>query len=112
MAFELKRNDLLPRWRVQLLQSDPSDPESTLPVDLTSATGYVFTMKSGSTTKVNKAAMSAVNAAQGLIEYAWMSGDTDVSGTYNAEVEVDWGGYPQTFPSVGYFTILITDDLA
>jgi hypothetical protein len=112
MAFEIKRNDRRPRWRVQLVAGDPDAP---LPVDLTAAVAVRFTMKSGSTLKVNKQPMTIVDALTGLVEYPWDDGDTDTSGDYNVEVEVDWGGTPaeyQTFPSVGYFTVSITDDLA
>lgn len=106
MAFEIKRNDRRPRWRVSL-KSNGS------PVNLTSAVSAVFTMKSGSTTKINKAEMTFVDRSLGVVEYAWLSGDTSASGDYNAEVEVDWGGgETQSFPSSGFFTIKINDDLA
>jgi hypothetical protein len=57
--------------------------------------------------------MEIINAATGIVEYRWATGDTDTANTYNAEVEVDWGaGVTQTFPSKGYFTIVINEDLA
>lgn len=105
MAFEIKRNDRRPRWRVQLTAN-------TIPVNLTTATAVTFTMKTGATTKVNKGAMTIVDATTGVVEYPWASGDTDTAGTYNAEVEVSWGGEFQSFPSKGYFTVTIEDDLA
>lgn len=108
MAYEIKRNDLRPYWRVQLTQNGT-------PADLTGAVAARFTMKVGTTgtAKINKQAMTIVDAATGIVEYHWVVGDTDTSGTYNAEVEIDWGGTtPQTFPSKGYFTITINDDLA
>jgi hypothetical protein len=106
MAFEIKRNDLRPRWRVALMSND-------LPVDLTAAESAAFTMKQGSSIKVNKEAMVFLDRVNGIVEYEWAAGDTDTSGTYNAEVEVDWGaGAIQSFPSKGYFTVTIEDDLA
>lgn len=106
MAFEIKRNDLRPRWRVQLTAVGE-------PVDLTAASAARFTMKTGTTLKVNKEDMVFVDRLTGVIEYVWVVGDTDVSGTYNVEVEIDWGGGEiQSFPSKGYFTITIEDDLA
>jgi hypothetical protein len=84
-----------------------------VPVDLTGASAARFIMKTGSTLKVNRAAMSFIDRSNGIVEYAWVTGDTDTSGTYNVEVEVDWGGSEfQSFPSTGYFTITISDDLA
>lgn len=108
MAYEIKRNDLRPYWRVQLTQNGS-------PADITGATAVRFTMKAGTvgTAKINKQAMTVIDAPTGVVEYRWTGTDTDTSNTFNAEVEVDWGtGVPQTFPSKGYFTITISDDLA
>lgn len=107
MAFEIKRNDRRPRWRVQLTANGS-------PADITGAVAATFTMKQGaSIVKVNKQPMTIIDAAAGIVEYTWAAGDTDTSGTYNVEVEVDWGGGEyQTFPSKGYFTITVNDDLA
>lgn len=107
-GFSIKRNDRRPRWRYGLTVNGE-------PADLTGATAVRFIMKQGATTKVNKQAMTVIDATSGLIEYAWGATDTDTSGVYNVEVEVDWGGSPaelQTFPNEGYFTVTITDDLA
>ncbi len=106
MAYEIKRGDRRPRWRVALKADGVA-------VDLTAAVSYKFTMKMGGTVKVNKATMIVVVAASGIIEYAWGATDTDTAGTYDAEVEVDWGSSEvQSFPSTGYFTIQINEDLA
>ena len=104
MAFQIKRNDKRPRFRVALTANGD-------PVDLTAATSAFFIMKAGSTTKVNRGAMTFVDRANGVVEYPWTGTDTDTSNTYNCEVEVLWGTDPQTFPSSGYFTVTIEDDL-
>jgi hypothetical protein len=107
-GFTIKRNDRRPRWRYGLTVNGD-------PMNLTGATAVRFIMKQGSTIKINKLAMTVVDATTGVVEYAWASGDTDTTGTYNVEVEVDWGGSPaelQTFPNEGYFTVNIVDDLA
>lgn len=112
MAFEIKRNDRRPRFRVQLTQKI-AGVES--PADLTSAVAARFIMKTGVTLKINKQAMTFVDRPTGVVEYAWAATDTDTSGDYNVEVEIDWGGSPaelQTFPSTGYFTAKISDDLS
>jgi BppU N-terminal domain len=108
MAFEIKRNDRRPYFRVQLTEGGD-------PADLSTAVAARFIMKSASTIKINKATMTFVDKPTGVVQYAWGETDTDASGTYNCEVEIDWGGTPaelQTFPSTGYFTVTITDDLA
>jgi len=107
MAYEIKKNDRRRYWRVQLTHNGS-------PADITGNFGVKFTMKQGaSAPKINKAAMDVIDEATGVVEYRWQSGDTDTSGTFNVEVEVDWGaGVTETFPSKGYFTITINDDLA
>lgn len=110
MAFEIKRGDRRPYFRVLLTQTDPGNPLNTVPVDLTSAAGVKFLLKQTSTLKVTAPAVF-VDQAAGIVEYRWAAGDTDTPGTYNAEFEVDWGGEPQTFPASGYFTCIINDDL-
>jgi hypothetical protein len=108
MAFEIKRNDRRPYFRVQLTENGD-------PADLSTAVAARLIMKSGTTVKINKQPMTFIDKPTGIVQYAWADGDTDTTGTYNVEVEVDWGGAPaefQTFPSAGYFTVDITDDLA
>lgn len=106
MAFEIKRNDRRPHYRVQLLANGS-------PVDLTAASGVVFTMKTGNSLKVTKASMTFIDRSAGIVEYAWGATDTDASGDFNVEIEVNWGGgETQTFPSKGYLTVSISDDLA
>lgn len=108
MAFEIKRNDLRPHFRVQLTQNGT-------PADITGAVAARFIMKATTTLKINRQSMTVIDASEGIVEYAWGATDTDTSGAYNAEVEIDWGGSPveyQTFPSKGYFAITIEDDLA
>lgn len=108
MAHEMKRNDLRPYFRVQLKQNGE-------PADLTGAVAARFIMKEGATLKVDREAMVFVDEPTGVVEYHWALGDTDTTGDYNVEIEIDWGGAPpeyQTFPSTGYFTVSISDDLA
>lgn len=106
MAFEIKRHDRRPRFRAQLLSNGA-------PVDLTGAVAVRFIAKTGSTLKVNRAAMAVVSTSSGIVEYAWAAGDTDTAGDYTAEIEVDWGNSEyMTFPSSGYFTLKVNDDLA
>lgn len=113
MAFTIKRNDLLPVYRAQLLQTDPETGDAVA-VDLTEATAVKFIMAqaSGGTgvAKVNSAA-AIDDAANGIISYTWTTSDTSLEGTFNVEFEVTFAGKPQTFPADGYLTIKIVADL-
>ncbi len=69
-------------------------------------------MKSGNAVKINRATMAFIDRATGIVQYQWAALDTDASGTYNVEVEIDWGATEfQTFPSTGYFAVQVNDDL-
>lgn len=113
MAYQIKRGDRRPYFRVQLKQTDPASPTGALiPVDLTGAVAVKFLMKpAAGALKVNATGF-IVSATTGVVEYRWGATDTDTSGTFNMEVEVDWGGgEKQTFPSSSYFPVTISDDL-
>lgn len=105
MAFEIKKGDRRPRYRVGLTANGG-------PVDLTGATAVRFMMKLGvsGTLKIDAPAI-IVDAETGVVEYHWAVDDTDTAGTFNIEFEVDWSGEKQTFPSTGYFTATINEDL-
>ena len=112
MAYELKRGDRRPYFRVQLMVTDPVAPEGPMiPMDLTDATDVKFLMKTTIGALVVNDPGVFTDRILGIVEYQWASGDTDVSSTYQMEVEVDWGGEKQTFPSTGYFPVVISDDL-
>ena len=104
--FTLKAHDRLPAIQATLLTDGA-------PVDLTTATGVKFIMKSsvGSVIKVNSAA-TVVTAPSGVVRYDWLAVDTDTPGSYQAEWQVTWAnGKPQTFPTTTYHTIDILADL-
>ena len=111
-VFTMKRNDTRPKYKGQLMQTDPLAPATKIPVDLSTATGVKLIMRTGAggEAKVNAAAV-ITDPTNGRVEYTWVVGDTDTAGDFNAEWEVSWGGDKQTFPSVGYLVIIIEDDL-
>lgn len=102
--FTLKANDRLPSIQATFTSAGA-------PVDLTSATGVKFIMKSGSTVKVNAAAV-IVTPTAGVVRYDWLAADTATPGDYTAEWSVTWtGGKQQTFPTTTYHTVTILADL-
>lgn len=113
--FEIKSNDLRPRYRVQLTSADADNPRIQVPVDLTEATGAFFNMRTADVRpviKISRQPMNFIDRATGIVEYMWDEGDTDTAGKFNAEVEISWDGEPQTYPSYGFFSILIYGDIA
>jgi len=108
--FHIKKNDLEPSLRVQLL--DGTSPITTLD-DADSMRILIRNRKLGLKVDQPVTPVSPQTGDNiGWVEYAWVLGDTDTAGEFNAEVEVTWpGARPQTFPADGYFTVIVTKDL-
>lgn len=106
--YVIKAHDLLPTFRARL--ASKLDP--TKSVDLTNALSIRFIMKvTDGAIKLNVPA-TFVDRINGVVEYAWVAGDTDATGNFLAEWQVTWpGGKPQTFPTTSYHTIAIVADL-
>jgi hypothetical protein len=64
------------------------------PIDLTNADSVAIYLRSQATDtlKVNAAACTVVDAADGKISWAYTTTHTDTAGRYYAEFEIDWGG--------------------
>ena len=104
MPRTIKRGDTYPFLRLVV-------SEDGFPIDLTAADTIKVIMK----TELGAALVftaDTYDAVNGGIEYEWLSGDTDTSGEYNLEVEIEWaaGGF-QTVPNSGYDLLTIEDDL-
>ena len=97
------------------------DTEPALRVTLTWADGTVVTMDPlvdtvefhMSRKGVNKvdAAATIVDGPNGIVEYEWVSADTDTSGIFDAEFTVFFGASqrPASFPADGKFEVIIRD---
>jgi BppU N-terminal domain len=101
-----KKGDRLPAVQATLLDRDGDA------VDLTGAT-VLFLMRNQVTkaVKVNAAA-TLVNAALGIVSYAWAAADLDTAGFYEAEFEVTLAGLKQTYPNDRFINIEVVEDVA
>lgn len=104
--FVIKQNDTLPVLAVQLF-----DPGGT-PLNL-ELCGIHFHMSSyGGRIKINRPA-AVTDIEQGKVKIEWQEGDTDTTGTYKCEFEVNMpDGKIITVPNDGYFLISIVRELA
>jgi len=105
--FVMKKGDFKPVMSATLTDNDGSA------INLTSATGVKFLMKlpGSSSAKIDSAGVVS-DASNGKVTYQWAGTNTDTSGVYDAEFEVDWGSSQyQTFPANGYIEVEIIDDL-
>ena len=58
------------------------------------------------------AAAQIIDEATGVVQFNWVSGDTNTNGTFEGEFEVTYpDGTIETFPNNGYITIEVTDDI-
>ena len=108
--FSIKQNDLLP-----VLEAVLQDVSGN-PVDLNAASSIVFHLREekGSTLKITDGiVVTDANPTTGKVTYAWVGTDTNTVGLFLGEFEVTWAGAKkQTFPSIGYISISVIDDLA
>lgn len=106
-TFAIKQDDLLPEPQVTLYDALGAV------VDLTTAVSVQFLMRNADTlaVKVNAAA-TVVTPTAGVVKYVWAGTDTDTAGSYQAEWEVTWSGSrKQTFPTKGFDTVVVYEDV-
>lgn len=107
--FFIKRGDLSPVLEMTLKDGDGRA------VNLATAQSVVLRMRERSTATNLAIAGTCVvtGSGRGEAEYRWVDGETDAGGTYRGEVFVTWSdGRTQTFPTRGWFEIIIGDSLA
>jgi len=93
----LKQGDLYPPLRIDTN------------ADVTGATSKVAKLrKVHGTTVSTKTLTTSGDPTQGILEYTWVAGDTDVPGTYQVEAIVTFaGGAIQRFPQRSYLEVII-----
>lgn len=103
--FYIRRNDLLPTLQVVL-----SDAAGA--VDLTGGT-LLFNLRdpNAGSAKISGGSATITGAAGGSVTYSWVSGDTNLAGTYRAEFVLRSGGKDRTFPNDSYLRVVILEDL-
>lgn len=103
----LKSGDDLIDLRVKLV--DDGDPFN---LDDSTDTVTMKMRRSDGDTLVVDDTMTIDDGARGLVSREWSSGETDTTGTFEAEFVVDDGtGSKVTFPSLGYFIIRVQEGL-
>ena len=102
--FIIRKGDTLPALRMALTANGVA-------WDLTGCT-VTFQMRpvSGLALTVNSAA-TLVNAAGGIVQYAWQSGETATAGRYDGQWVVTTPAGVQTVPTAGFVRVVITEGL-
>jgi hypothetical protein len=105
MAFEIKRNDTLPVFSVEVTGAG----------DLTGATVRFHMRVRKSTLVLDEAGTHESYDADtdtNVLQYAWAEGDTATAGSFQAEFETTLDGDVLTTPTNGFHDIVIFEDLA
>lgn len=109
-TFYIKRNDTAPTLEVQLEDHLGDNVDIT---GYNSVSFHMWNPDSGTVVVDDDTTgnVSVVDAAQGVVSYEWVSGDTDTAGTYAGEWEVTYSdGGVETFPNNGNDDIEILED--
>lgn len=76
--------------------------------DVTGATSTVAKIRRFHQATVMTKTMTVVDAPTGVLNYDWVSGDTDTAGTYEVKAVVTFsGGKVETFPQGSHLELLI-----
>lgn len=105
--FAIKVGDTSPTLEATLTDHDDE------PINVTDAEVTFVMTKVGYTDPVIEGSASVNDGEAGEVEYEWESGDTDESGIYEAEFEIEYAdGHTETSPSDGYIYVRIRPELA
>lgn len=96
----IKQGDTRPTLEATLTVNDTA-------VDLTDA-DVVLCLKHRTGGTELRLDMTVTSAIDGEVEYAWVDGDTESAGYYDADIEVTFpGGAKQSFPTDGALEVLV-----
>lgn len=117
----VKRHDTFPGLTILVEQeNEPAKTWEPIP-NIRTATSITLILKSqdgktlieGLCTVLSESVANPATGNQATeLGYVWAGGDTAVAGTYNAEIEINWGGGKiQSIPNEGYRQVVIAEDL-
>lgn len=115
--FPIKRHARRPYMELDVFQTASDSSKS--PFDFTGATGVVFSMRAVDGEREGELVVDS-QAAQfkdsdptlGILQYQWADGDTEYSGNYIGEFDVQYpNSEPLTLPLGGNINIKIYEDV-
>jgi len=111
MTFTIKEGDTAPALKATLKRGDGDV------VDLTGVQNIEFYLEDALEGIIVEDDLSGnvsiVSASDGLIQYAWQDGDTDITGQKQAEFSVTFpSGDTETFPNSEYLYITVQNRLS
>lgn len=111
MTFTIKRGDTSPPIKYKLIGPDDYGKDirgyNDVQFFMRERDEYTIVVSDDVSGNVN-----VVDAENGIIEYDWTAGDTETSGTYDAEWQVEFNdGSVETYPNDRFITVKIVDDI-
>lgn len=109
--FVIKRNDTLPALQVCILDVGCSGGRKAF--SLSGATGVTFSMVNHcGDYKISKKAGQILSSTGGTIQYTWTSSDTNESGKFKGEFQINYSdGGRLSIPQQGFIDIEIYKDI-
>ena len=110
--FTIKRNDTLPMLMVSVV--DRGKLYEKQPFDLSGVTAVTFSMKNVDCdyNKISLKTAGIFCASGGTLQYQWVPEDTNESGNYIGEFELNFSdGNKMSIPQIGGINIEIVDDI-
>jgi len=110
-TFKIKQNDTLPALKIKL--SSRGCLGEKLSFDLTAVTACTFSMADDcGNLKVSSMPAQITCTSGGTLQYNWIEGDTDTSGTFVSEFELYFSdGKKITVPTLGPLQVNIIKDI-
>jgi hypothetical protein len=104
-TFIIKRHDTLPSLTATLKNF------LGLAIDLTN-TSVFFTMRDATTgaVKIDTQPCVIVSGIAGIVSYPWTTTDTDDSGEFMGEFEIEYTSGKMTVPTIDSLTVVILED--
>ena len=105
-SFFLKQLDTAPVFQYTVLDEDG------VAIVLTGATVTFYMQDENGITIIDNAAVTITDATNGVVEYQWVTADSDVSGIFFAEYVITFGdGTIRTSPDPGWIIVVISPSI-
>ncbi len=109
--FIIKRNDTLPTLTIDI--KTRGEFNQIIAYNLSAVTSCTFSMTDDyGSLKISSYSGNILSNSAGTIQYIWRDGDTDTSGKYKGEFELNFvDGKKMSIPNLGYINIEVIDDI-
>jgi hypothetical protein len=111
LQFYIKKGDTLPSLQVRVVELGCLLDRQ--PANLNGVTGATFTLKDDcGNLKISENPAHLISVSGGVIQYNWRAGDTDTSGRFIGEFQLNYSnGARMSIPQTGNILVYIEDGI-